>query len=278
MRNVMARRYRRRLYVREQLTGYYQEVAQDIPYRDKYLQFMLTERGCEPSSAEKNLYLLRQFAHFLQQEYGLASFEPTAITPGHIRRYLVYLKNELGNSANTRNAKLAALGSYYFFLEYYEYIEECKDPTLLIRRARVPRRLPIHLTLDEAEYLLAAAAAGTHPERDIAILRVMMQTGVRVGELIRLRVQDLDFMERTLFIKGKGNRERLVALTKNTCSALKLYLEVRLPASSQIDTLFLNQLNMPLRQGVCIFFFTNFAGRPGYRSHDCRRATFAIPV
>jgi site-specific recombinase XerD len=251
------------LYVREQLTGYHRETVKDIPYHDKYLQFMVTERGCKLTTAENNLKMLQQFARFLQREHGMASFEPTEITPSHIRRYLVYLKNELGNSANTRNAKLAALGSYYFFLECYEYIEECEDPTLLIRRASVPRRLPIHLTLEEAEALLAAAAAGAHPERDIAILRVMMQTGVRVGELIRLRVQDLDFRERTLFIQGKGNRERLVPLTKNTCIALKSYLEVRLPALSQIDALFLNQLNMPLRQGALYLLFHQLCREAG---------------
>lgn len=86
MRRVTARRYRKRLFVREQLTGYYQEVAQDIPYRDKYLQFMVNERGCELATAEKNLYLLRQFIRFLQREYDMASFKPAAITPSHIRK------------------------------------------------------------------------------------------------------------------------------------------------------------------------------------------------
>lgn len=224
---------------------------------------MVNERGCKLKTAENNIKMLRQFFLFLERDYAMEAFDPVEIKPKHIRRYLGYLKNELGNSPKTRNHKIDAIRSYYFFLGCYEYIEECEDPTLLIRRARVSRRLPFHLTLEEAEALLSVAAAGTQPERDIAILRVMMQTGVRVGELIRLRVQDLDFRERTLFIKGKGNRERLVALTKNTCSALKLYLEVRLPASSQIDTLFLNQLNMPLRQGVLYLLFHQLCREAG---------------
>jgi len=121
---------------------------------------------------------LRQFIRFFKQQYATESFEPAKILPRHIRRYIAYLKNERGNSPSTRNNKLSSLRSYYHFLECYEYIEENENPTLLIMRARVHRRLPVYLTLEEAELLLDAAKTGRDPERDIALLRVMMQTGI----------------------------------------------------------------------------------------------------
>jgi len=176
----------------------------------------------------------------------MASFEPTLITPGHIRRYLAYLKNERGNSPATRNGHLAALGSYYLFLVCHGYIEAEDNPTLLIRRARVPRRLPIFLTGEEAQALLRIAAGGAQPERNLALLRVMLQTGLRVGELLSLRIGDLDFKERTLFVQGKGDRQRKVPLTHHTYLALKAYLEVRNPASPQISSLFLDGQGKPL--------------------------------
>ena len=114
------------------------------------------------------------------------SFEPTEVTPRHIRRYLTYLKNERGNRPSTRNTKLAALGSYYLFLECYEYIKEEDNPTLLIKRARVPRRLPIFLTADEAKDLLIASTGVAEPERNLAIMRIMIQAGLRVQEIINL--------------------------------------------------------------------------------------------
>lgn len=235
------RYYRRRLYIRESLTGYGRDVAQEIiPYREDYVQFMLTERGFASKTVQKNLNMLRQFSRFLQREYDL-SFEPINVTPMHIRRFLAYLKNEREISASTRNSYLAALGSYYFFLECYEYIEIEDNPTSLIRRARVPRRLPVCLSLEEAQSLLNAAAAGKNPERDVAMLRVMLQTGLRVGEMLALRTFDINFEERTLFIRGKDNRERLVPLTDNTCSALRDYLAVRKPSLPQMSALFLDK-------------------------------------
>lgn len=237
----LARHPNNRFYIKEQLTGYHRQTAHDIPCKEKYLRFMFTERGLATGTIENNLMRLKQFIRFMQNEFGMEVFDPIQILPSHIRRYLFYLKNERGNSPGTRNGKLAALGSYYNFLECYELIEEEHNPTRLVRKARVPSRLPVYLTLEEAKELLDVAAASSQPERDIALLRVALQTGLRVGELVSLRVSDINFKERTLFVQGKGNRERMVPLTVNTCEALHDYLKVRKPYLPQVRALFLNQ-------------------------------------
>ncbi len=172
------RRTSRRLYVREQLTGYGSKITLEIPYQEKYINFMLNERSCEIVTVEKNLRSVREFIEYLRQEYELVNFVPEKIEPGYIRRYLAYLKNERNNKPSTRNSKLSALASYYFFLECYEYVEEDSNPTLFIRKAKVSRQLPIYLTKEEAEQLIKAASRNSCPERDVAILRVMIQTGI----------------------------------------------------------------------------------------------------
>jgi len=88
------RRTSRRLYVRQQLTTYGVKKTYEISYHKQYLQFMASERGCQESAATNNSKIIRQFAHFLKQENGMDSLEPTEVTPRHIRRYLTYLKNE----------------------------------------------------------------------------------------------------------------------------------------------------------------------------------------
>lgn len=254
----MKRHFRRtiiRHYIRETLTAYGPEKANKIPYVDKYWQYITVERGCTAKYAHACINHLNKFIDFLELTYNVFDFDPFNIEPYHIRRYMMYLKNDLGNKPKTRNHKVNAIRSYYAFLEGFEYIEKDDDPTQLIRRTRVPRQLPIYLKYEEAEALLTAAAAGTHPERDVAILRLMLQTGMRVGEVIRLRVKDINFEDRTLFIQGKGNQERLVPLTDNTCAAIKNYLAVREPASNQIEELFLNKIKTPLRQGTLYTFF-----------------------
>jgi len=86
-----SRRTSRRLYVREQLTGYGSAIYQEIPYSDQYTQFMVTERNCRPTTAKCNLDMIKEFHRLLKLEYGLDIFDPISIEPSHVRRYLVYL-------------------------------------------------------------------------------------------------------------------------------------------------------------------------------------------
>ncbi len=89
------------------------------------------------------------------------------------------------------------------------------------------------LNLEEAEALIKASRMDSiRPYRDHAMIRLFLQTGLRISELLRLRVEDIDFKERCLFIQGKGDQERLVPFTENTARALEAYLAVRRPASN----------------------------------------------
>jgi integrase/recombinase XerC len=257
-------RRRRRLYVREQLTIYHREAQQEeIPHRDQYLQFMVKERGYQLSTARSNLSSLRQFALFLAAEYRQERFNPAGVTPAHIRRYLAYMKNELNNCAGTRNHKLNAIASYYTFLECYEYIDEEDNPTRLIRRARIRRRLPLYMTAEEAAAFLEAVATGANHQRDTALFRVMIQAGLRVVEMVRLRVQDVDLKERTLLVQGKGNIERLVPLTDNTCLALEAYLSVRKPTGDDVDALFLTDSVQPVQGYALNGIFKQYCRQAG---------------
>lgn len=227
----------RQLYAREQLSIYDIEAArEDFLRLEQYARYLLTERGCRPATIKSKISVVRQFVSFLQQQFeDMDPFRPDAVTPGHVRRYLAYLKNELNNIPSTRNGKLTDLKSYYYFLECFNYLDEDDNPLQLIRRARVPSRLPVCLTLEEAEKILAAAASGPNPEQDVAILRVMLQAGLRVKELLQMKLRDIDFSERTLLITGKRDKQRLVPLTENTILALKDYLHIYRPDPSDLD-------------------------------------------
>lgn len=82
----------------------------------------------------------------------------------------------------------------------------------------------------------------------MAILRVMIQAGLRVSELVRLRIADLDLGEKELKINGKGEKQRLVPLTKNTVTALKEHLVLRrLDSFANYQELFLNDKKCPFQ-------------------------------
>jgi integrase/recombinase XerC len=224
---------------------------------------MVTERNCKPATAKCNLDMIKEFYLFLKLEYGLDRFDPLLIEPSHVRRYLVYLNNELNNSPVTRNRKLSALGSYYLFMECFEYIEEDLNPTLLIRRAKATRSLPVFLNLEEAQSILRVSSFGLYGERNLAIMRLMLQTAIRVEELVKLTISDLDLEERILKVDGKGGHERLVPLTNNTCNALKDYLQAQKYTLPGVNALFLNKRGEPLTTRELYFMFNELCQLAG---------------
>ncbi len=118
---------------------------------------------------------------------------------------------------------------------------------MYIKRAKTPKTLPIYLTLEESVLLLEAAAKlSSHPERDHAVFRLLLQTGCRVGELVKLKVYDLNLEEKYIKVTGKGNKQRLIPLTPNTCQALEKYMDVRSKIISDQDSLFLDSNGNPL--------------------------------
>ena len=257
------RRNKRRHIIREQLTDYGPATDQEIPYSDQYTQFIVIECNYRPATAKINLNMVKEFHRFLKLEYGLDRFDPLLIEPSHVRRYLVHLNNELNNSPATRNRKLSALGSYYLFLECFEYIDEDQNPTSLIRRAKTSRSLPVTLNLEEAQSILRVSSYGLYGERNLAIMRLMLQTAIRVEELVKLTNSDLNLEEKILKVDGKGGHERLVPLTNNTCNALKNYLQVQKFTLPGVNALFLNKRGEPLTTKELYLMFNDLCRKAG---------------
>jgi integrase/recombinase XerC len=174
---------------------------------------------------------LRQFIAWLQTTDG-AITRPDQITKREITAYLAYLGG-VGLSGVTRARKLASLRSFFQCLVENHLI--AVSPAGEVSMPKKERKAIVYLRSEEYSRLLAAA--GGNP-RDYAILQLFLQTGIRVAELVALRLADLDLADRTLRIAGKGQKERIIDLEKKAIVALKSYLAVR-PASGDAH-LFLN--------------------------------------
>lgn len=178
-----------------------------VPYEKEYMDFLLVECGLEKETSIGYMKELRNFMEWLQNSGFTA--EPEEVKVSHVRRYLSYLKNERGNSAVTRNNKLSTLKSYFHFLVIIDVIDEDENPLQYVKRAKVPEYLPVYLSLEEAEALLKASATETRtPERDYAIMQFFLQTGCRLGELLRVKLYDVSLEEKIVLIRGKGRRQR----------------------------------------------------------------------
>lgn len=134
-----------------------------------------------------------------------------------ISQYLAYLYQRKTSSQTTR-LRLAAIKSFFRFLCISDLIDF--SPANLIRPKRYPGKLPRVLSEKETLRLLKAASN----VRDQALLEVMYATGCRVGELVGMSVEDVDFAGHAIRVLGKGKKERLVLFGRPAAKVLKRHL------------------------------------------------------
>jgi site-specific recombinase XerD len=154
--------------------------------------------------------------------------------------FLGYLEKERRNSTSTRNARLAAIHSFFRYIEYR--VASCLEQARQIHAIPVKKKdqkLINYLTRDELQALLNAPdprkASGV---RDRAMLHLMYAAGLRVSELVALQVDDLvGHPPSSIRVLGKGRRERVLPLWKETAAALKSWLAIR-PADGGRDLFF----------------------------------------
>jgi integrase/recombinase XerD len=158
-----------------------------------------------------------------------------------ILAFLEHLEKKRGNSGRTRNARLAAINSFFRFLEYR--VPSCLDQARRIHAIpmkKTDQTLVGYLTRDELQALLDVPGSSTVSGiRDRAMLHLAFAAGMRVSELVGLQLSQIDRQAASnVHIIGKGRRERILPLWKETAAAVKAWLKVR-PVSTAPE-LFLN--------------------------------------
>ena len=154
--------------------------------------------------------------------------------------FLEHLEKARGNSARTRNARLAAINSFFRFLEYR--VPSCLDQCRRIHAIpmkKTDQALVGYLDRDELQGLLDAPDTSTVSGiRDRAMLHLAFAAGMRVSELVGLRLDQIGRDMSTVHIMGKGRRERVLPIWKETAAAVRAWLKVR--PTTGAPELFLN--------------------------------------
>lgn len=217
-------------------------------FQDLFLSYLTVEKGLATNTLEAYGRDLSRYLTFLAK---IGVTEPGKISQGDILRFLTDLKQE-GLSARSRARTLSAVRMFHRFLRMEKISNQ--DPTALVESPRMLRPLPHLLSQDEVDRLLAAPA-GAEPlaQRDRAMLEVLYATGVRVSELISLRLSDLNLEIGCLSAFGKGSKQRLIPLGEEALAALMDYLKSArssLNKSGKEQIIFLNRSGKGLtRQG-----------------------------
>jgi integrase/recombinase XerD len=179
------------------------------------------ERSLSENSVEAYVRDITKLQQFMEMKHSKVS--PMAVTSKHLQGLLEYI-NELGMSAYSQARILSGIKGFYKYLMFEELIE--KDPTELIEGPKIGRKLPDTLSYPEIEKLLEAVDL-SKPEggRNRAMLEVLYSSGLRVTELVELKINNIYFDVGFLRVIGKGNKERLVPIGRDAMKFLKIYLE-----------------------------------------------------
>jgi len=187
-----------------------------------FLQALEGERGASPHTLTAYRRDLRQFVAFIRQE-GIAAWDQ--VTPQVARRYVASLVRHYARSAVARH--LSAVRTFFRYL--YRDGHVSRNPLALVSAPRRQPRLPKFLTPDEVRAVLRAPDVSTPLGlRDRALLEVLYATGMRVGELVALRVADLTW-DGELRVTGKGRKERIVLVADAAQEAMRAYLQAGRP-------------------------------------------------
>jgi len=187
----------------------------------------LLRQGRSKHTVRCYLQAVKGFKRFVEEATG-EEFDPERVVPLDVREYKNRLVAVEKRTPATVNARLAALATYFEFLKAKGVVKN--NPAKEVEKVKSQEPLaPKTLEKNELYRLRRKVHAAGSP-RDIAIFEVLYNTGIRVGELCALELDDVEISERKGQLtvrRGKGGRFRVVPLNKAAREALKSYLEVR---------------------------------------------------
>ena len=183
----------------------------------------------------KNYYNdLTEFSLYIKKDL-------TRVKKEDIKSYLKYLFDK-DNSNRTVSRKISTLKSFYKYLKENDVIKS--SPALIIKYPKADKKLPNFVHYNELESMINATKKDTFYERDDSIIELMYATGVRVSELVNIKLDDIDFETNSIRILGKGSYMRTVYFGEYARDAIFKYmngLRIKLLNGKESEYLFLNK-------------------------------------
>lgn len=196
---------------------YLDEISKEV---ETFIDYMFTERNLSKNTIESYTYDINKFLEYCSI-ISSKSVDRLSIEQNLINDYLIHCSME-DLSPTTIARYLSSLKLFFSFL-VDENITDY-NPTQNIEGPRLLRHLPVYLTVEEVDRLLDFDVVKSADLRDKAMLELMYSSGLRVSEVIELRLSDIDFEENFLLIRGKGSKERLVPFGDRAEILLKSYI------------------------------------------------------
>lgn len=225
----------------------------------RFRQYLVYEKGLSPKSVEAYLHDVQLLADFLgEDKIADATFE-------ELQKFLKHLY-ESDFNARSQARIVSGMRAFYRYLIYANVRED--DPTELLDAPKIGMHLPDVLTVEEIQSIMDVIDLST-PEghRNRAMVEVMYGCGLRVSELVTLRLSNLFFDNGFIKVVGKGNKERLIPIGKTAINAVNQYVEGKRKLlkikKGEEDYVFLNRRGAHLTREMVFMFVKKWVAAAG---------------
>ncbi len=234
-------------------------------YRLRFRQYLQLERSLSKNSIEAYGRDLRKLEEYSNKKlYGKT---PDKISSQELVQFIEWLP-EGKISATSQARTVSGLRTFYKFMLLENEMQQ--NPAELLETPRLPRKLPKFLTVEEIDSMAAVVDRSTaEGERNVSILETLYSCGLRVSELVNLRISDLHLEQQYLKITGKGNKERLVPIGRTARELIVNYkdrVRISLPVKKAAqDILYLNRRGGKLSRMTVFNIVRDLADKAGIR-------------
>lgn len=218
-------------------------------YIKSYQSYLRIERGMSKNTIDNYSFDIERLCLFLDE--NSISVSPITISEETIQQFIYHIAKQL--NARSQARIISGLKSFFSYLIFEDYRPD--NPLELIETPRIGRKLPDTLSIVDIDRLIAAIDLSSNEgERNRAMLETLYGCGLRVSELVTLKISDLFFEEGFIKITGKGNKQRFVPIGSYTQKYIEIYKDnVRSHLNIQKgheDTLFLNRRGRQLTRAM----------------------------
>ena len=227
-----------------------------------YLQL---ERNMSENTVHAYMHDVDMLFRFLEEEVDSKSI--VKIDLADLKEFLAFInKMELG--AHTQSRVISGIKAFFKYLLIEQIVEN--DPSELLESPRLGRKLPDFLSVEEIDQLITSIdLSQAEGERNKAILETLYGCGLRVSELIGLKISDLHFREGIISVTGKGNKQRLVPIGGSAEKQILIYkdqvrIHMQIDKKSE-DILFLNRRGKKMSRQMVFIIIKNLAEKIGLK-------------
>lgn len=227
-------------------------------YIKHFQSYLKIERGLSKNTIDNYSLDIERLCHFLEE--NTISISPIQIKEETLQQFIYSVSKEVNPRSQARI--ISGLKSFFTYLIFEDY--RADNPLELIETPRMGRKLPDTLAVVDIDRLIAAIDLSSNEgERNRAILETLYGCGLRVSELVALKISDLFFDEGFLKITGKGNKQRFVPIGTLTQKYIEIYKNtIRTHLNIQKgheDTLFLNRRGRQLTRAMIFTIIKDLA-------------------